>query len=60
MRDSFIAGGMQYYIVTLDEDPVMYDVVDAAGSRPLGLRSDGPWETPDQVIAAVEAMDDDE
>ena len=44
---------MTYFVIQTGEG---YDVHDAAGTRPLGLRDQGPWDTEDEAAAAVLAM----
>lgn len=44
---------MTYTIIDIGDG---WDVRDVAGSRPLGLRDAGPWDTEDEARAAVESM----
>jgi hypothetical protein len=46
--------GMDYLIY--EEESGNWNVEDAGGSRPLGLRGKGPWKTPEDVERDVRAM----
>lgn len=52
------AHGMTYHVYPTGDGG--WDVRDAAGTRPVGLRADGPWRTAEDAGAAVRAMTPEE